>query len=733
MKTSHPALRRLLPLLVPAALVLTPSAPFARPLPDDRASLPVNAASGAEARLQAQGWLTLRAAPDATEARLQLTPPAGGWKLDACAELAVPVRNLSPFPVRVVLHVDDHKSRAREPNPLRRGVRAELALPAGNQVHWLIVPLAGPADEAPPADRYRSLVVMPHEFVRRGVVEAARVRQVRLVLPDVAAGAAISVGPLEGRGTPAPLANWTPDKIFPLVDLYGQYRHRDWPEKITREADFTARRDAENQDLAAHARPADWDRFGGWAKGPQREATGFFRTEKIDGRWWLIDPEGRLFWSHGVVRVGTRVRVGGIYHGTPLPDREHYFELPPAGSPYAAFFGTEPESTRGYYVGRPNHAVYDHLEANLSRKFGAGWVNAYATEAQRRLASWGLNTIANSSDPAVYERRQTPYTAIVYSAPMGDAQFRLAGSKGNWGKLPDPFDPGWAKRMRDTLRADLKSALNDPWCLGFFVDNELNWSTSTYVAECTLASPATQHAKRAFLTSLQARYADIAALNTAWGTRHATWDGWLAATDIPDLKRAAVRSDLEAFTAQYLEAYFSGCRAAVKAESPHHLYLGCRFAQGANPLVMGIAVRHCDVISINRYATLVSDVALPDGLDRPILIGEFHFGALDRGPLAPALVPVPDQAARATAYAVYVESALRNPHVIGTHWFQYFDQPTTGRFDGENYQTGLVDICDTPYRETVGAVRQIASRLYELRNGASRPAAPAPAPSLAEP
>ncbi len=85
----------------------------------------------------------------------------------------------------------------------------------------------------------------------------------------------------------------------------------------------------------------------------------------------MVDPEGRLFWSHGVVRVGTRIRVGTVYHGTPLPDREHYFRLPQRGSLTGAFYDTEPQSTRGYYVGREGHAVYDFLEANLFRKYGA--------------------------------------------------------------------------------------------------------------------------------------------------------------------------------------------------------------------------------------------------------------------------------------------------------------------------------------------------------------------------
>ena len=100
-----------------------------------------------------------------------------------------------------------------------------------------------------------------------------------------------------------------------------------------------------------------------------------------------------------------------------------------------------------------------------------------------------------------------------------------------------------------------------------------------------------------------------------------------------------------------------------------------------------------------------------------MVIGEFHFGALDRGMFHTGLRETADQNARAAAYRSYVEGALDNPCLVGTHWFQYGDQATTGRGDGENYQIGLVDICDTPYGETIEAVRQVGTQLYTRRYG----------------
>ena len=659
------------------------------------------------------GWLEVRTRKEPGRVGLKVKISPDSRNLENYAEIAVPVRNLGISNLPLILRVDDDSTETLPTVQTRKGILQVLISP-GPEPMWLVVSL-GSKGPSPLEGRFVSMVGQPTDFVRRGGINGAKVTAISIFTPDPEAEHAFAVGPITARAAPTPFRDWPDGRVFPLVDEFGQFAHRDWPSKIHSASDFIESRKLEEVDLAAHARPSDWNRYGGWAGGPKLRATGYFQVQQLNGAWWMVDPEGRLFWSHGVVRVGTRIRVGSVYHGTPLLDREGYFRLPARESPLAAFYDHEPQSTRRYYVGKDNHPVYDFLEANLFRKYGQDWASEYALQAQRRLASWGLNTIANSSDPGIYSKRQTPYTAIVYSAPLGRSEFRLQGSAGNWGKLPDPFDPGWRQLMDRTLRTELKESLDDPWCLGFFVDNELHWGDAAYLAEATLSSPSAQWAKQVMIADLRKKYREVQKLNAAWGTAFATWEALLAATTPPDNKRPAVRADLDAFSEQYLIAYFRGCREAIKAAAPNHLYLGCRFAGSGNALVMRTAAQYCDIVSINRYAPGVADLRLPAGLDRPILIGEFHFAALD-SPLQPAgLVLVANHRDRGRAYATYVTSALQNPAVIGTHWFQYYDQPTTGRFDGENYQTGLLDICDTPYAETIAACRQMGNTLYRVR------------------
>jgi hypothetical protein len=76
---------------------------------------------------------------------------------------------------------------------------------------------------------------------------------------------------------------------------------------------------------------------------------------------------------------------------------------------------------------------------------------------------------------------------------------------------------------------------------------------------------------------------------------------------------------------------------------------------------------------------------------------------------------------RAVAYRYYVENAAAHPALIGTHWFQWIDQPSTGRFDGENYNIGLVDVTDRPYPEMIKAAKETFKRLKDVHSGKEPP------------
>lgn len=533
-------------------------------------------------------------------------------------------------------------------------------------------------------------------------INPSNITQILLFVNQPKAGYSFEVNDLRAAGEHTPPTAWATDAdpFFPFIDSFGQYRHKDWPGKVHSVVELQHRREAEAKELAAHPGPAGWDQYGGWANGPQLKATGFFRTEKVDGKWWLVNPEGHLFWSHGIDCVR-------MLDATPIEERASWFENFPGEQAEFREFLTTGYALKGHYAGRSPKS-FSFAGANLKRKYGGDWKRHYGETVHQRLRSWGLNTIANWSDAGIFLMRRTPYTDTLGS----HGAKVIAGSEGYWGQFPDVFDPSFAAAVRRAMEGKRNSSANDPWCIGYFSDNEMSWGDETSLALGALKSAPQQAAKREFIGDLKAQYTDIAKLNAAWGTSHNSWDALLESQTLPDESRA--RDDLIAFSVKTAETYFRTVRDTIKAVATNQLYLGCRFAW-VNEHAARAAGKYCDVVSYNLYQHDIAGFKYP-GEDKPLIVGEFHFGALDRGMFHTGLVPVENQSARAQAYRDYVLGALRHPQMVGTHWFQWQDEPTTGRvYDEENYQIGFLDVADTPYPETITASRDVGRRLYDQR------------------
>ncbi|MDF2871873.1 MAG: hypothetical protein K0R05_3448 [Anaerocolumna sp.] len=153
------------------------------------------------------------------------------------------------------------------------------------------------------------------------------------------------------------------------------------------------------------------------------------------------------------------------------------------------------------------------------------------------------------------------------------------------------------------------------------------------------------------------------------------------------------------------------------------MILGMRWAWVSDPdLVTGW--ENFDVFSINCYAvdpTANIQNIVDLGVDLPVMTGEFHFGALDAGPTSTGLEGVVSQKDRGAAYRYYCERVAAHPYGVGCHYFQCYDQFVLGRFDGENYNIGLFDICSQPYTEIMESVRECSRSIYLVKDGLKTP------------
>ena len=482
-------------------------------------------------------------------------------------------------------------------------------------------------------------------------------------------------------------------EALPYLDRLGQVRALTWPGKVVDEEALKAARVAGTATSAVAAGPASFDRFGGWATGPQRKATGAFRTEKIDGRWWLVTPEGHLFWSLGACCVGWNAQ-------TPVTkERNGFFAwLPPADDPLAAI---------GLITNKSSTKV-NFPALNLARALGTNWQELARDLTHRQLRACGVNTMAAWSDESLMRDRRTPYTLIT---GIWWPVWRAEGHA----HMPEPFDPSFEENVRKSL-TDLAWAKDDPWCLGVFIDNELDWPDD-FGAQI-LKAPSWQPSKKWAAAQLRAKYGEVAALNAAWKTTYTNWDEIVRRTDVTP--GDAMRKDFDDLYAGYARAYFATCRKVLNEVLPGRLYLGCRAHRG--PAVVGrAAAGQVDVFSVNSYEFMPNaQHLLPRDIDLPVIASEYHFGAPDRGVPGVGLRSVNDQVQRGRALAGYVAGALADPRFVGCHWFQWIDQSAAGR-PGENYQVGYVDVCANLYPEFSALSARVADRLYPARSAGGSP------------
>ncbi|WP_026959685.1 beta-galactosidase [Aliagarivorans taiwanensis] len=543
-----------------------------------------------------------------------------------------------------------------------------------------------------------------------------------------------------------------------LIDQYGQYAETDWPEKVHDDEELAARAKADLE-LIANAKLAD-DRakFGGWKDGPKLEGTGFFRTEKVDGKWAFVDPEGYLYFATGLDNIRmddtftTTGRAFTDYAGfdhasfrpseiSDVPYLEETKERAVMSELRHSMFNWLPEFDDALaqnfqyaptmHAGPLNHGeVFSFYGANLQRKFNPESFEK-ASETWHdlviaRMMDWGFSSLGNWSNPSFYSNDKIPYTAHGW---ITGGHKRIVTGNDYWGPLHDPFDPVFRDSVKATAQSVAAEVNNSPWCIGVFIDNELTWGNTAFEANhyslatgALRADAAESPAKAHFVATLKAKYKKIGALNKAWGSDAESWDAFAKGFTFDGNYNDASRADFSQFLTDVAEEFFSIVQQEVKEAMPNHLYMGARFSVwGMTPEAIDAAAKFTDVMSYNQYATDLyakGDWSMLERHDKPAFIGEFAFGATDSGMFHPGPMGGDTQEWRGESYVHFLESIVENPYFVGAHWFQYLDSPTTGRaWDGENYNNGFVTVTDTPYETLVEYARDTHKDLYQRRFG----------------
>jgi hypothetical protein len=448
----------------------------------------------------------------------------------------------------------------------------------------------------------------------------------------------------------------------PSVDEFGQWNLGEYEGKIHSLEQLQKEWKAEDNEPISTA-AYNYSQYGGYLQ-KKVKATGFFRTEKIDGRWWFVDPEGHLFLSVGVDCVSS----GGSGNAKDVDKRRNMFkELPPQ------------VASSGQQVKRNN---YDFGQWNLNRRYGESYKQKSNELIIRRMDKWGVNTIGNWSGGDVIAMNKKAFMISMHTAGVESGLMGLA----------DVYAPDFLKKLDDAMKGSISKNKDNPWLIGYFVGNEPSWLGE----ELRLCDIILNGEDKPIKTELKR---------------------FLEKGDTPELRKEFIFNTFRIF--------LSAVKEAQKKYDPNHLNLGIRFGNISNidEAILKICKESFDVLSFNCYDLNPKKEMMDRALsitDLPMVIGEYHFGTVDRG-MAQSLWQVDSQKERGVAYRYYTEQGYSHPGLIGTAYFQWCDQDLTGRFDGENYNCGLVDVTDRPYKEQVEAMAETAKRLYEVHTGKIEP------------
>ncbi|MBR0057453.1 MAG: hypothetical protein IJP66_09010, partial [Kiritimatiellae bacterium] len=401
----------------------------------------------------------------------------------------------------------------------------------------------------------------------------------------------------------------------------------------------------------------------GMETGVRGKATGFFHVETIDGLDWMVDPLGRA--------------------------------IVLAGVDWCTWVGMYCEEIKSAPYGEAVKAKYPSAIA-------------WADEADARLASWGFNFVAVGACPEIKYRSLAHANGadnLYFSTHLctGDDPDRWISPYKNapGTAFPNVFHPGFAKECEELARRRCAPHVNDPWLVGYFLDNELRWGDTDEALFDTVAALPEGHSARKALAAFLAEWAEARRPDSS-PPRSSSCGKVLQTLPVPPAGGQEGGTALKAaFLALVAERYFSTLCDAIRKVDPNHLILGSRFAGLDHPsAVVAACGRHCDVVSLNVYPHVdfatgqiysnhpehggkpLAEAlrAFHDVAGKPLLLTEWSFPALDAGlPCTHgAGQRVATQTDRARAAEVLLRTLFSLPFFVGHDFFMWQDDPPLG-------------------------------------------------------
>ncbi len=397
------------------------------------------------------------------------------------------------------------------------------------------------------------------------------------------------------------------------------------------------------------------DRYGGWADGPCFQRTGYFRTERHEGRWVLVNPDGHLQLDASVVHL-----------------------RPGKGDVQKAAFAAKFRDLKDWYG-----------------------------KTADQILSFGFNGSAAVSDNTYnpwYNRRHKK-RKFCYHVSLS-LMSRFAWSKNVASVQPGHtgypagcilvFDPGFEPYCDSVLSVECAKYRKDKNLIGYFSDNELPFARGNL--EGYLSLPESDYGHQAAVQWLKEKGITPDRISDR---ERSEFCGWVAERYFEIVSRLLRKYDPNhLYLGSRLHDYTMFRQEVVEAAGKYCDVVCYNYYDDW-------AVRDEDIRRWDAWS------------GKPFMITEFYTKGEDSGlpNTTGAGWLVPSQKDRAVHYQNFVLTLLRSNSCVGWHWFKYQDNdPTSTMADPADLDSnkGMLDNRYEVYPDLVEAMKAVNERRYGL-------------------
>jgi len=450
----------------------------------------------------------------------------------------------------------------------------------------------------------------------------------------------------------------------------------------------------------------DWRRqpvpeVKGNAENRKFNSTGFFRVEKANDRWWLVDPEGNPTWA---------VAIAG---------KNYLYNAGPVSGPVIP--ATQTEWFKNNYGRTP-----EEINGKLYQIFLDNGFNAFD----------GQTDVEHAQITQARHKSGEPYISMTHilrlANALNDSSAFARDRNGNLRKgsdigthsVPDPFNPFWKKAAKEKAESIIPRYRDEPWFMGWFVDNEMTFNELYRFIWA-------EYSSGEFIKTLREKYKTIEALNQAWSSsfgtyKYSSFNDIL--TDKPEPKNwdDPLWIDFSAFERHMMKEYIDFTYDLVKELDPNHLIISNRINLGPMPEIYRTADLwgRYDIVCMNIYpdnnmigfnpGEIEIMRKLNETTGRPVIVGEWSIPAIDsklyefgKDPYGRSLdwswpQVMRTQKERGEAYDICIRQLASLDFMLGAGWFITFDIDRPER----RANRGMIDSDFKLYQDLTDAMKR---------------------------